>query len=618
MKLNTQDLLDSIEKNGGIVRSYGNSIKSNFLNAVKNTIITGALLSSFSVSASNLPNQSEEPTGKPIEIVQTLISPDNITNTFNNNYIALQNLKSGKYDGIAATDLTKANNKNHMAEDIQKDKRNIRAILSEESKKAHIKGNIIEIEEFGVSFDKNESAENIQKKLLEVSNTHEKSDVRVRSKVMAFIITNEGLSSNVGLDAQNHLTVGYGYDVDQQIKSRVYGKITTEFAKKHVYKELASAGISVDQLVNSYNGKSNKITITPAQATLLSAKTMDRYLAYAKTAAGPKLWGLVAEDDVKPSDYYKKDWTESDMQKKGGYYNSYFNLDDRMKAAYVYSTYNFGPRSFGAKVRTHLENGNHHSAINSITSTWKDKNGVVHKNYRWMNNMAFAMSSDQTMMTFINKESDKYIKTEIRNALSSESPEVDLILKLTEKYNQNIKNIAAMDIKELKGETLNAQEKEKYAKLTKQSNGLIENINKKRIEIGETPIEAYDKKKHIVNFEDMKKTEELAIKYNQEKSAYNDEVMKNYDSTFEEVSQKFIEKDQSQSLKNGVLGNRLKALYLGAKSEEFKPSPEIADSKNLDKIKELAILKQEEEINAERLKLEESSKKITTTPKRRI
>lgn len=597
MKIDSSKVFDSIRKYGGILSSIGsNEGNDYFKNLIKKTVVTASLLTTISASASVLPNEQGNVTINPIQEKTELVNSSAIENNFNQNYLILKNLEEGNYDSTGFEEYSKS----HMSEDIIKDKRNIRTILNEVQQKNNINKNVLHIEEFGIDIEKDEPAESIQNKLLEVSNTHESSDVRVRSKVMAFIITNEGLSNNVGRDAQNHLTVGYGYDVDEQINSRVTNKISREFAKKHVYKELAAAGLNVDELVKSYNETSNKIKITPAQATYLSAKTMNRYLAFAKRAAGPKLWGLVEEGDVKPADFYAKNWTKEKMTENGGFYNSYFNLDDRMKAAYVYSTYNFGPSSFGNKVRNNLEKGNYHTAIHSINSTWKDKNGVVHTNYRWMNNMAFAMSSEQTMMTFINKESDKYISTEIKQALNSESPKVNMLLKLQEKYSQNVIVISNYDIQEMKGKELSKNEKERYDKLKIQSKGLLENINKIKVEIGEPPIVGYDKEKNLTNFDQIKEYQVLSEKLIEEKNKYNEEKLKELDVNLDEVASKLINnptEEETKKLKSALSNDKLKALYLTSKGKEFEPkSEELKNNPNLDKIKEIAVQKQNEEI----------------------
>lgn len=590
MKINSQKILDSLNNNGGIITTYGDSLKSNIIKTLKNSMLAATFIGGFSVSASALPNHEEQPSGRSIETTQSAINPSQLDNTFNNNYIVLSNLKSGEYE-LVESELQK---ENHMAEDIVKDKRDITTIMKEVQKQNHLETNKLVIPEFGVTIDKDESAEDIQKKLLEVSETHPDEDVRVRSKVMAFIITNEGLSSNTGLDAQNHFTIGYGYDVDEQVKSRTNSQVSKEFAKKHVYKELASAGIDVGKLTNAYKGTNYKVPVTAAQATMLSAKTMSRYLAFAKTAAGPNLWGLTKENDVKPADFYRKNWTMESNIEKGGVFNSYFVLNDRMKAAYVYSTYNFGPSSFGKKVRSYLEKGNHHSAVHAISSTWKDKNGVVHTNYRWMNNMAFAMSSDQTMMTFINKESDKYIKTDIRQALSGESPDVEMILRLTERYNQNIYAISQMDIKEMKGETLSEKEQERHKKLSIQSAGLLDNINKKKVSIGEKPLQGYDKNKHLINFDKMQRLQTLGTQYNIERSEFNQEKLKEYDEKMANLEANLPL--AGAKITNHPFGDKLKQLFLNNQSANFAPSESLRDNKDLEEIKKIAIEKQEEEI----------------------
>lgn len=598
MKIDQNEVLKSLNDNGGILTSFGDTNKSNLLNIIKKTITVSALVSSFSVSASTLPNQLEEPTGHSVQHSQAIINSDKLDNVFNNNFIVLNNLRNSNYLDEVSNSISEERIL-HMLEDITKDSRNIKTILNEVQRANHsdLKNGEIYIAEFDLKINKDAEPEYIQEKLLEISNNHENEDIRVRAKVMAFIITNEGLSSDVGLDAQNHLTVGYGYDVDQQILSRTNSQTKAEFAKKHVYKELASIGLDVNQLVRSYNGSSHKITVSPVQATLLSAKTMDRYLAYAKTAAGPRLWGIVKDGDVKPSDYYRKAWTEEKMAEKGEVYNSYFVLDDRMKAAYVYSAYNFGPKSFGNKVRSELEKGNSFTAINSISSTWKDKHGVVHKNYRWMNNMAFAMTSEKTMMTFINKDSDKYTKTEIRQALTSEDPQLEIMLKLQQKYNENIYTMSNYDIKELEGKQLTDKEKLKYSEMKIQSDGILVNMNKIRIEMGENPIEGYNKEIHLTNFKHLKEMNELSQKFTLEKEAFNLEKIVEYEEGVATLKEKYLP-NKEIDLNENPFSLKMKMAFLSQKNKDFELSDELRNNPDLIEIKKIAIEKQDEEIKS--------------------
>ncbi len=379
MKLDSSVVLNAIKNNGGLFKNYGELEQSSLLKKMKSALMVSTLVLSVSASASILPNHQENNTGKAIKSTETIIKKENLNNTLINNYIVISNLKNGNYENIDFLDIKFEGKK---LNEIKKDKRNISSILTEvQSKNKKNMQSEINVPALGIKISLSDDENTLKEKLTDsAQNIKNNDDVRVRAQTMVFIIANEGLSSNKGKDAQNHLTVGYGYDVNEQINARVNAGMTTIQAKKEVYSELAAVGLNIKQLTSSYNNGNHKIEISPAQGAILSANILDDYISYAKKSAGPNLWGLYKDGDIKPADLNRSDWSRNDFEKKGGYYNNYMILNNRMKSAYVYSVYNAGPKGLGNQFKKQLEKGNIYSAVNSIKVTWRDKDNQVIQN----------------------------------------------------------------------------------------------------------------------------------------------------------------------------------------------------------------------------------------------
>jgi hypothetical protein len=212
MKLDSSVVLNAIKNNGGLFKNYGELEQSSLLKKMKSALMVSTLVLSVSASASILPNHQENNTGKAIKSTETIIKKENINNTLINNYIVISNLKNGNYENIDFSDI-KLEGKE--LNEIKKDKRNISSILTEvQSKNKKNMQSEINVPALGIKISLSDDENTLKEKLTDsAQNIKNNDDVRVRAQTMVFIIANEGLSSNKGKDAQNHLTVGYGYDV---------------------------------------------------------------------------------------------------------------------------------------------------------------------------------------------------------------------------------------------------------------------------------------------------------------------------------------------------------------------------------------------------------------------
>lgn len=603
MKINKNIIFDVINKNGGILKNYGDLEQSSIFNKLKSALMISTLALSVSTSASVLPDHQENNNGKAIKSAEVIVKKENINNTLIHNYIVISNLKNGNYENIDFSDLKLSDG--DKINEIKKDKRKISDILLEVQKKHNISNqNEIKIPSLGVILSPDDTEDILKTKLTEsAENTKNPDDVRVRAQTMVFIIANEGLSSNKGKDAQNHLTVGYGYDVNEQISARVSAGMKELQAKKIVYSELAAVGLNIKQLTSSYNNGNHKIEISPIQSAILSANILDDYISYAKKSAGPTLWGLYKEGDIKPADLNRTDWSKEDFQKKGGYYNNYMILNNRMKSAYVYSVYNAGPRALGDKFKKQLEKGNIFSAVHSINITWRDKDNQVIQNKRLMNNLALAFSSTYTMNTFVSNESDKYVQQEISQALSGESPDIAKMLKLQEAYNKNVLQMFSLDVKKIKNGELTQSETKKYEAIKKQSDGILANINKYRVNFGDEQIPAYSPAKNIVNFEKDKIRIDNVNNYLAEFNNFNDEVINNYSKN--EMSKGENREDKKKNkiiVDNNLKDNNFVSELLTQQQSNFKADENLTNKPSyLEKIKTLAVEEQEKEIQLLRL-----------------
>lgn len=616
MKLDSSVVLNAIKNNGGLFKNYGELEQSSLLKKMKSALMVSTLVLSVSASASILPNHQENNTGKAIKSTETIIKKENINNTLINNYIVISNLKNGNYENIDFSDIKFEGKK---LNEIKKDKRNISSILTEvQSKNKKNMQSEINIPDLGIKISLSDDENTLKEKLTDsAQNIKNNDDVRVRAQTMIFIIANEGLSSNKGKDAQNHLTVGYGYDVNEQINARVNAGMTTIQAKKEVYSELAAVGLNIKQLTSSYNNGNHKIEISPAQGAILSANILDDYISYAKKSAGPNLWGLYKDGDIKPADLNCSDWSRNDFEKKGGYYNNYMILNNRMKSAYVYSVYNAGPKGLGNQFKKQLEKGNIYSAVHSINVTWRDKDNQVIQNKRLMNNLALAFSSSYTMNTFVSNESDKYIQKEISQAISDKSPDIAKMLKLQEAYNKNVIQLFSLDVKKIKNGELSQVEKNKYNAIKKQSDGILININKYRVSFGDKEIEAYSPSKNITNFEKQKLVNDDVLKFEEEFNNFNDAVLKSYSN--QEISKELSKEDKlkiKEEINSNIKDDNFRNKLLNIDIHDFKPEVAQVSPSYLEKIKSLVVQEQEREIQELRLQafkkkmLDQKTKKI--------
>lgn len=616
MKLDSSVVLNAIKNNGGLFKNYGELEQSSLLKKMKSALMVSTLVLSVSASASILPNHQENNTGKAIKSTETIIKKENINNTLINNYIVISNLKNGNYENIDFSDI-KLEGKE--LNEIKKDKRNISSILTEvQSKNKKNMQSEINVPALGIKISLSDDENTLKEKLTDsAQNIKNNDDVRVRAQTMVFIIANEGLSSNKGKDAQNHLTVGYGYDVNEQINARVNAGMTTIQAKKEVYSELAAVGLNIKQLTSSYNNGNHNIEISPAQGAILSANILDDYISYAKKSAGPNLWGLYKDGDIKPADLNRSDWSRNDFEKKGGYYNNYMILNNRMKSAYVYSVYNAGPKGLGNQFKKQLEKGNIYSAVHSINVTWRDKDNQVIQNKRLMNNLALAFSSSYTMNTFVSNESDKYIQKEISQALSDESPDIAKMLKLQEAYNKNVIQLFSLDVKKIKNGELSQVETNKYNAIKKQSDGILININKYRVSFGDKEIEAYSPSKNITNFEKQKLVNDDVLQFEEEFNNFNDAVLKSYSN--QEISKELSKEDKlkiKEEIKSNIKDDNFRNKLLNIDIHEFKPKVEQISPSYLEKIKSLVVQEQEREI--QELRLQAFKKKMSDQKTKKI
>lgn len=616
MKLNSSIILNTIEKNGGLLKNYGELEQSSFLKKLKSSLMISTLVLSISASASILPNHQENNTGKAIKTAETIVKKENINNTLINNYIVISNLKSGNYENIDFSGV-KLNEEN--VNNLKKDKRSISNLLKDvqSQNKKNMQSQII-IPDLGITLSSTDDENTLKEKLTESANDLKNNDdIRVRAQTMVFIISNEGLSSNKGKDAQDHLTVGYGYDVNEQISARVNAGMTKPQAKKIVYSELAAVGLDIKQLTSSYNNGNHKIEISPTQGAILSANILDDYISYAKKSAGPNLWGLYKDGDIKPADLNRSDWSKNDFEKKGGYYNNYMILNNRMKSAYVYSVYNAGPKGLGNQFKKQLEKGNIYSAIHSINVSWRDKDNQVFQNKRLMNNLALAFSSSYTMNTFISNESDKYIQKEISQALSDESPDIAKMLKLQEAYNKNVIQLFTLDVKKIKNGELSNTEKNKYNAIKKQSDGILININKYRVNFGDNEIEAYSPSKNIINFENKKIIHDDVNRFSQDFNSFNDEALKSYSN--QEIPKDLDKNDKlkiKEDINNNLKNDDFRKNLLNLDIKNFNPEISQNNPAYLEKIKLLVVQEQEKEIQD--LRIQSFKKKMAEKKSKKI
>lgn len=572
MKIKGELILKTIKENGGLLTIYGDSDQSSFLKKVQKTIVLSTLALGFTSGASNIQTKTPElSVNNSIHTEKKIIKAPRLNDTLAQNTILIGNLENIHNEDVELNSSSKI---------ISKKTQSSLSTLLIDSFNNGIRENIIQISEkkLGIKININDDQQTLKDKLQSsASNPNNSSDIRVRAQTLVFIIANEGLSSNKGLDAQDHLTLGYGYDANQQIKARIASGESKTQAKREVYSQLARVGLDLNQLSLSYNNPHYKVSVSPVQGLILSTLILDDYISYAKKSAGPKLWGLYKDGEIKPADLNRTAWTKEDFEKQGGVFNNYMVLNNRMKSAYTYAVYNGGPTGLGNAFRKQLEKGHIYSAINSISVTWTDKNKQVFLNQRMMNNMALAFSSSYTMKTFTSNESDKYARQEISEALSSESPDITKMLKLQESYSKNVSLMAAIDIKRIKKGSLSTSDEDKYIRIKKQSDGLLKNINQYREKFGDARIKPYSPKDNITDFDKLKNINDDVNKYENDLNDFTQEIIKNNPNRSnaeleKEISSQIPNFDKSEKLStsgNNYL-NKIKKLVMKKQSADIK------------------------------------------------
>lgn len=326
----------------------------------------------------------------------------------------------------------------------------------------------------------------------EIKNTGEGDD-RVINYAMCIALANEGYSPGKTLDAQHHLTTGYGYDMT--VQQRDYG------IKKVAY-DLAKSGVDVDQIIKYTSGKTKSMPLTKEQSLRLMKVIMPSYAQFAKSWAGPEIWGLDS-DQSKILVNDGKVWNANAYLEKGGIYKSVYVMDDIQKAAVTYAAYNTGSRAIGNDFRKHWLNGDVLGAISSIKVTWKDKAGEVHVNQRLMNNVAIAFNGHSTIQTVLTGTSDQYMNVDQVSALSSISPDSVKAMKFETAYRKSISKLATLDALKENGKILTKAQEKIYDKEKSLALKTFASTNQLREKLGEEQLRFYNPFTDVMKFKSL-------------------------------------------------------------------------------------------------------------------
>lgn len=391
-----------------------------------------------------------------------------------------------------------------------------------------------------ISISETDNNIDLAQKYYEKIKNSKEGDDRVINYAMCIALANEGYSEGKKLDAQHHLTTGYGYDMT--VQKRDYG------IKKVAY-DLAKAGVDVDQIVKYTTGKSKTMPLTKEQSVRLMKTIMPSYAQFAKSWAGPEIWGL----DNKESKIFINDnriWNTNAYLEKGGIYKSVYLMDDIQKAAVTYAAYNTGTRAIGNDFRSHWMKGDVIGAVSSIKVTWKDKSGEIHLNQRLMNNVAIAFNGHSTIQTVLTGTSDRYMDVDQVSALSSISPDSVKAMKFETAYKKSISKLATLDALKAQGKELTKVQEKIYNKEKSVALKTFASVNEIKEKLGEETLRFYNPFLDVIQF---KSTEELAKEQNK-----ND------------VQQKIKQEDESRKFAERLY-NKLEQAQQSLKEHSSKP-----------------------------------------------
>lgn len=395
----------------------------------------------------------------------------------------------------------------------------------------------------------NETDNNIdlaQKYYDKIKSTKEGDD-RVINYAMCIALANEGYSPGKKLDAQHHLTTGYGYDMT--VQKRDYG------IKKVAY-DLAKAGVDVEQIVKYTSGKTKSMPLTKEQSVRLMKVIMPSYAQFAKSWAGPEIWGL----DTDQSKIFINDnrvWNSTAYLEKGGVYKSVYLMDDIQKAAVTYAAYNTGSRAIGNDFRSHWMKGDVMGAISSIKVTWKDKDGEVHVNQRLMNNVAIAFNGHSTIQTVLTGTSDRYMDVDQVSALSSISPDSVKAMKFETAYRKSVSKLATLDALKAQGKELTKAQEKLYDKEKSVALKTFASVNHLRDKLGEEQLRFYNPFLDVIQFKSSEQLSKEQAEYEKQQKIKQEADSKKFAETLfnklEKAQQNVRENSNASKISNKAI-----------------------------------------------------------------